>query len=223
MKIKIIANGPYKVSGDVPMQGANIIADEEGISTKWGKGKVYSHGEGESYMLCRCGRSKNKPYCDGSHVNCKFHSEEVEQVSNVEVFEGATVDLLDDQQYCSSMRFCDRGPRVWAAAVHSDRFEELAIQECADCASGRLTIRRKDGTLVEPNLPKEISPIQDLPQNFKGPLWVKGGIELEGADGRKYPTRNRMTLCRCGQSDNMPFCDTSHFNCPHMQEVDENE
>jgi CDGSH-type Zn-finger protein len=55
----------------------------------------------------------------------------------------------------------------------------------------------------------------------RGPLWVKGGIGLEGAKGVKYETRNRMTLCRCGESSNMPFCDATHLHCPHMKGADE--
>lgn len=35
-----------------------------------------------------------------------------------------------------------------------------------------------------------------------GSLWVRGGIPLVGAGGQAYETRNRMTLCRCGRSEN---------------------
>jgi CDGSH-type Zn-finger protein len=30
------------------------------------------------------------------------------------------------------------------------------------------------------------------------------------ADGKAYEVRNRVTLCRCGSSNNKPFCDGSH-------------
>jgi CDGSH-type Zn-finger protein len=39
---------------------------------------------------------------------------------------------------------------------------------------------------------------------------VRGGITIESADGVPYEVRNRVTLCRCGRSDNKPFCDASH-------------
>ena len=45
---------------------------------------------------------------------------------------------------------------------------------------------------------------------MSGPIWVKGGIRIEGADGKSYEIRNRVTLCRCGQSSNKPFCDGTH-------------
>ncbi|HEY0196583.1 MAG TPA: CDGSH iron-sulfur domain-containing protein, partial [Methanobacterium sp.] len=33
----------------------------------------------------------------------------------------------------------------------------------------------------------------------------------ESADGYVYEVRNRVTLCRCGQSENKPFCDGTHM------------
>jgi len=39
---------------------------------------------------------------------------------------------------------------------------------------------------------------------------VRGGVRVVAADGEDYEVRNRQTLCRCGQSQNKPFCDGSH-------------
>jgi CDGSH-type Zn-finger protein len=41
---------------------------------------------------------------------------------------------------------------------------------------------------------------------------VRGCIPIESADGTLWETRNRVTLCRCGKSQNMPFCDGSHID-----------
>ncbi|MFQ5597442.1 MAG: CDGSH iron-sulfur domain-containing protein [Nitrospiria bacterium] len=35
-------------------------------------------------------------------------------------------------------------------------------------------------------------------------------MAVEGAGGKTYEVRNRMTLCRCGASQNKPFCDGRH-------------
>ena len=43
-----------------------------------------------------------------------------------------------------------------------------------------------------------------------GPIWVRGGVQVVAADGEPYEVRNRQTLCRCGRSQNKPFCDGSH-------------
>lgn len=225
-KIRILPGGPYEVTEDVPLNQAIIEPDERGAGKAWGTGKAYPKAE-EPYHLCRCGRSKNKPYCDGTHKEVKFHDKERASVTPYDEaakrYTGDTVDLLDQEELCAVARFCDCGETVWTYAVASSQpgFEDEAIAEACNCPSGRLTIQRKDGTKVEPDLPQEISAIQDPAEGCRGPLWVKGGIALEGQDGKAYEVRNRMTLCRCGESSNMPFCDASHLQCAHMKGHDD--
>ncbi len=226
-KIKILPGGPYEISGDIPLKNALIVPDEEGASEHWGEGLQYETAEGP-YYLCRCGQSANKPFCDGTHKKVGFTGEELHEkkpyLAGCKVYEGATLNLLDNRPLCSSMRFCDKGIGVWDAAIESytEEKRKLAIEEAAACAAGRLTIvDKKTGRILEPDLPQEVCPIQDIPAGCRGPLWVKGGIPLEGADGESYESRNRMTLCRCGESKNMPFCDISHKVCEHMKGSDE--
>lgn len=224
-KVHITKNGPYMVDADIPLVQAKIVVDEEGTSVKWSQGKKYPP-QAETYALCRCGHSSNKPYCDGAHAKIGFDGTETaprgRDEKTTKVYEGAQIDLMDEESLCASMRFCDRGARAWRAAIQSDVTgnKELAIEECGCCASGRLTPYDKDGNPIEPELAQEISPTEDTAAGFRGPLWVKGGIEVVGADGKPYMVRNRMTLCRCGESENLPFCDTSHLNCPHMRGFD---
>ena len=53
--------------------------------------------------------------------------------------------------------------------------------------------------------------VEDPQKKVSGPIWVKGGVEIESEDGQAYEARNRVTLCRCGQSDNKPFCVGNHI------------
>lgn len=48
--------------------------------------------------------------------------------------------------------------------------------------------------------------------NENGPYVVKGDAVVLDADGRAYDTRDKATfaLCRCGASENKPFCDGTH-------------
>jgi CDGSH-type Zn-finger protein len=43
-----------------------------------------------------------------------------------------------------------------------------------------------------------------------GPLVVRGEVELVDAEGNVFETKNQFSLCRCGLSQNSPFCDGSH-------------
>lgn len=226
-KIKILPGGPYEVSSDIPVKQNIIEIDEEGTSVAWKEGKEYpTVTEEETYHLCRCGHSKNKPFCDGTHQEIGFEGKEraskESYLAGCKVYEGEDLVLYDNEGYCASMRFCDRGVGVWQAAMTSGNSDnkELAIEETHACASGRLSVAEKDGTLIEPELPQEIGLVEDTAAGRRGPLAVKGGITLEGADGEVYEKRNRMTLCRCGKSKNMPFCDISHMIVDEMKDFD---
>ena len=226
-KIKILPKGPYRVSKEIPLDQAIIVDDGTGASERWDKGRKYD-AQTADYHLCRCGHSQNKPYCDGTHVAAGFEGRETASkapyTEDATVYEGkGDVDLLDNEAFCAVARFCDADPTVWSCAVESDRpgFREKAIEKACNCPSGRLTVARKDGTMIEQELGREISLVEDTAQGCKGPLWVKGGIPIEGADGETYEVRNRVTLCRCGNSRNAPFCDASHLRAAHMKGLDE--
>lgn len=48
-----------------------------------------------------------------------------------------------------------------------------------------------------------------------GSLRIEGEFEIADQDGNVFGLggRNRVSLCRCGQSANKPFCDASHKTC----------
>jgi len=54
--ILVSRNGPYFVTGRIEL-----------VDASWGDGASREH-----YTLCRCGQSKNKPFCDGSHWAADF-------------------------------------------------------------------------------------------------------------------------------------------------------
>jgi hypothetical protein len=96
---------------------------------------------------------------------------------------------------------------------------EQFIRQVGNCASGRLVaIDKETGKPVEPKLTQSIGLVEDPAQECSGPLWVRGGIHLIGADGQAYEIRNRMTLCRCGRSQNKPFCNGMHASDPKFRD-----
>ena len=60
------------------------------------------------------------------------------------------------------------------------------------------------------------SPMADVKMTVRlnGPYWVDGPFELVDQDGVRFkvPEGERVALCRCGKSDNKPFCDSTHRN-----------
>ncbi len=54
----------------------------------------------------------------------------------------------------------------------------------------------KNGNKIEPNLPKEISILEDPAAEGHGPIWVKRGISIEDEKGKQYLKCNRVTHCR---------------------------
>ncbi|NUP05986.1 MAG: hypothetical protein HOW73_08000 [Polyangiaceae bacterium] len=114
--------GPYAVRGDIRLDGRPA---------------------GYRATLCRCGASKNKPFCDGSHHEIHF----------------------------------------------------AATGEPPTGTTGALAVR---------NGPLAIDPQVD------GPLQVRGNLEILSGTGRCVFRLQQARLCRCGASNNKPFCDNSH-------------
>ena len=214
MRITVTKNGPYRVSGAVPLARQTIVADEEGSSIAWEPGETFDTPE--EYSLCRCGRSRNKPFCDDSHVRAGFDGTETASrepyLAQAEVEDGPRVRLTDAQVLCAFARFCDFGGQVWNLVERDDpEAAGLAVREAGLCPSGRLVAwDRFTNRPLEPELEPSIGVVEDPPQEVSGPLWVRGEIPVYSADGYQYETRNRVTLCRCGASGNKPFCDGTH-------------
>jgi CDGSH-type Zn-finger protein len=224
-KIRILKNGPYAVTGSVPLDIQYIVPDEDGNGESYKKVKEYEPGG--SYSLCRCGHTHKSPFCDGTHQKIDFTAPEVANracyCERARVYEGGTIDLLDVPELCALARYCDRFGNTWRLTIDSSEEhpenEERAIYEANHCPSGRLTMR-KNGVEIEPELQREISLLEDIYYETKGPIYVKGGVTLADENGCEYEIRNRRTLCRCGGSQNMPFCDGTHLRCEHMKGTD---
>jgi len=137
------------------------------------------------------------------------------------VIDGPTMQLADAEDLCAFGRFCDPHGRVWNQVKDTDDTGVRAqfVQQVGDCPAGRLmAIDKETGKSIEPTLPQSIGVVEDPALKCSGPLWVRGGIELIGADGQAYEIRNRMTLCRCGRSENKPFCNGAHAADPKFRD-----
>jgi CDGSH-type Zn-finger protein len=215
IKITVTKNGPYEVTGDVPVAIQAITPNKEGFSWDWVEGKSFELKSNN--CLCRCGHSEDKPYCDGSHTRVKFNGKETASrlpyAKRAERSDGPTMILSDAEDLCAFARFCDPEGKIWSLieATDNPKIHKLVIREAMHCPSGRLVLHdKKTGKQIEEPLPPSIGVVEDPALQCSGPLWVRGGITIESHDGTTYEKQNRVTLCRCGASSNKPFCDGSH-------------
>ena len=109
-KIKIIKNGPYKVTGNVQLSEKIIVPKEKHYEYRDGK----EFPSTDSYLLCRCGHSKKHPFCDGAHSKIKFDGTETASKKpfkeRAEVLEGPGVRNRQTLCRCGKSKikpFCD--------------------------------------------------------------------------------------------------------------------
>ena len=121
--ISVREGGPYAIRADIQLDGAPAVSYR--------------------LTLCRCGASKHKPFCDGSHHEVQFAA---------------------------------------SGEPPTGRAEMLPV---------------RDGPLA-------VDPQTD------GPLQVRGNMEIISGTGRVVARQTSAMLCRCGASNNKPFCDGSH-------------
>jgi CDGSH-type Zn-finger protein/uncharacterized Fe-S cluster protein YjdI len=115
-----------------------------------------------------------------------------------------------DLQRCIHARECVRGlPEVFNTEkrpwIQPDRAEPDAITTVVlRCPSGALQFEREDGVRETPPEENVIA----IAEN--GPLYARGGIEIKSPEGDTPFRETRVALCRCGASQNKPFCDNTH-------------
>jgi CDGSH-type Zn-finger protein len=215
LRITITEHGPYTVTGGVPLVQRYPAMSIYGEPLAWdpvgAEEKAQPPAE-EEYALCRCGHSHDKPYCDGTHEQVGFDgtlsADRSPSDARRQKFEGDGLVMTDEPALCAGTGFCGtRFIKVWQMIGRtSDPEVRKRLREMvANCPSGRLQVTLSgEDKPEEPEFTPSIAPIPD------GPLWVRGGIEIQAPDGFIYEVRNRVTLCRCGKSRHSPFCDESH-------------
>ena len=209
-QIRVEADGPYRVTGPLP------IARTRTVKTEFGEPVDYAPFErleaGETYRLCRCGKSADKPFCDDSHeeeprIDVTERADHGARAARADIFQGEGAVITDDLSICSKAGYCrDRFTGVWQMLGSTDPAVRDRMKRMVElCPSGRLAWSESVGALEhEPEYEPEIAVFRN------GPLFVRGGVRVVGSDGEPYEVRNRQALCRCGYSRNKPFCDGSH-------------
>lgn len=218
-RIEITRNGPYLIYGNIPIDKVFILPDinyeKKKINSKWGNPKkIKTNG---TYTLCRCGESKKPPFCDGSHIITNFEGKET--AKNDKVMEtsrkylGKDLIMMDKKELCFGAGFCySRHGNIWEFIESKDsKHNDTIIQMSKDCPAGRFVIlEKKTKKIISPKFPQSISVVEETRKQVSGPLWVKGNIQIVSFEKGEYEKRDSISLCRCGESKNKPFCDGTH-------------
>jgi CDGSH-type Zn-finger protein len=200
------------------------VVSEYGEPLTWQKGETIATGS--EYDLCRCGRSKNKPFCDDTHAEIGFDGTETcpttKRDERQKVYRSGTrIVVKYDATLCAQSGFCgNRFTNIRKMIAETDdtqvRGQVMAMAE--RCPSGSYSYSIEEGQPdVEPDLPQQIAVTTEITDSgpIAGPLWVTGGVAIERSDGQPFETRNRVTLCNCGRSKQKPLCDGTHREPDH--------
>jgi CDGSH-type Zn-finger protein len=218
-RILVQKDGAYFVQGKVPLVHKTQVVSEYGEPLTWKKdGELKTSGP---YALCRCGKSTKMPFCDNSHTEYDFDGTETADTAlafdRQMTLEGGTgIVVRKDDYLCMESGFC--GNRltnidlmVSKTAEPCVRAEIMAMID--RCPSSAYVFTDKEGNPdIEADLPVQIAATTEITEYgpIMGPLWVTGNIPVIRADGQPFETRNRTTLCSCGESCKKPLCDGTH-------------
>jgi CDGSH-type Zn-finger protein/uncharacterized Fe-S cluster protein YjdI len=214
-----LSNGPlYLINDREPKVIENLVNS---------KNEKLSNIQG--IALCRCGASKNKPFCDGTHSIIGFSSKNNNNQDNNDnndknktnpkgkrkSYVGKKITIHDNRSICSHAAECVNNlpsifrlnQRPWIDPDYETIAVEKIIETIKKCPSGALSYSIDGIEYIDYDGKPLIKVSKD------GPYLVSGGIELIIGEQAKFPedvSREHYTLCRCGSSNNKPFCDGSH-------------
>jgi CDGSH-type Zn-finger protein len=218
-RIIVQPDGPYQVEGEIPLVRKTQVVSAYGERLTWRRDETLEAGV--TYDLCRCGLSQDKPFCDSTHRDIDFDGTEAADTRPTaerrRTYPGSTgIVVMTDGLLCTSSGFCsNRTGKIRQLVQNTDdpNVRSSIIGMVERCPSGALTYTIWQGQPdIEPDLPQQIAATTEITANgpIDGPLWVTGNIPVERADGQPLETRNRVTLCCCGESQTKPLCDGTH-------------
>jgi len=173
--------------------------------------------------LCRCGNSSIKPACDGSCASSGFTgAKDPKRVPDRrDSYAGQQLTILDNRGICQHSGLCtDRLATVFRAgaepfvAPSGGRMDEI-IRAVRDCPSGALSYAI-DAAEARDQVDWGGTRRPAIEVTKDGPYRITGQISLLSAEGTPEArsagaSLEHYALCRCGHSQNKPFCSGMHW------------
>ncbi|GAA2207529.1 hypothetical protein GCM10009850_029870 [Nonomuraea monospora] len=214
-RVVVLRDGPYVVYGGVPLRRKRKIVSAGNDALTWKTGEPLETED--TYALCRCGHSRAKPFCDGTHAVIGFDGTEAEIMRPYRelqhVHDGAGISAQRVGELCVHAAFCIGRTRPIAAMLADTADSDVRsniMGRIDHCPSGSYSYAlERGGDTIEPDLPQAVSVLEEE-GGLASALWVTGRVPVIRSDGLPLETRNRTTLCRCGHSGNKPLCDGTH-------------
>jgi CDGSH-type Zn-finger protein/truncated hemoglobin YjbI len=208
LMIQAARNGPYLVTNVPTLRdylGQRILAPPQ-------------------LALCRCGGSSTRPFCDGTHARNGFtDAKDPKRVTDQQdTYAGQQLDILDNRGTCQHSGYCtDRLSAVFRAgqepfvAPSGGRMDAI-ILAVRDCPSGALSFAI-DGREAREQVDWGDGRQPAIEVTRDGPYRITGGIALTDGDGQAAARNDGASLehyaiCRCGHSQNKPFCSGMHWH-----------
>jgi CDGSH-type Zn-finger protein/truncated hemoglobin YjbI len=205
--IQLVSNGPYVLT--------NIDQLTDGLGDR-----IRARPQ---MALCRCGQSGAKPWCDGSHALADFDdAKDPNRVADRrDTYPGLSLTVYDNRGICQHSGYCtdrlqvafrvDQEPFV---APSGARMDEI-MRAVRNCPSGALSYAI-DNHEARDQVDWHHQRNAAVAVSTDGPYRVTGAIPLIDSSG--FPVaRNQgvslehYALCRCGHSQNKPFCSGMHW------------
>lgn len=175
--------------------------------------------EKDVVFLCRCGKSNNKPYCDGTHKKIEFSSAvDKPKIGKWNDYAGKKITIFDNRRLCAHAGHCtERLASVWRMGetpwIDPDGAElEDIIAVIEKCPSGALRYS------IDGKRNDEGKQDDQVYVSENGPYYVTGAVTLDDSSRNTDDVSEKYALCRCGESKNKPFCDGSHWDAKFTDE-----
>lgn len=133
-----------------------------------------------------------------------------EQKKITKKYSNGDVTIVWQPHLCIHSTICFRGlphvfdprKRPWVTPENVD--SETIMKQIDACPSGALSYIKNESVSENVELETIVEPMKN------GPLLVYGNISIKDAEGNLTKKHKLTALCRCGASENKPFCDGSH-------------